>query len=125
VRPGRAADHSPFSSAEVLRRVELYLYPPLGHNRACNGVTLPLPNIPTQCTHAMYPRNVPTQYTPAMYPRNIPAQCTHAMYPRNIPTQYTHAMYPCKVHTIPSLFMIMQKLMLFHRILLVYLPLLI
>jgi len=26
-----------------LGRVELYLYPPLGHNRACNGVTLPLP----------------------------------------------------------------------------------
>ena len=23
-----------------LERVELYLYPPLGHNRACNGVTL-------------------------------------------------------------------------------------
>jgi hypothetical protein len=23
-------------------RVELYLYPTLGHNRACNGVTLPL-----------------------------------------------------------------------------------
>ena len=43
VRPGRAADHSPPSSAEVFGRVELYLYPPLGHNRACNGVTLLLP----------------------------------------------------------------------------------
>jgi len=34
VRPGRAADHSPLSSAEVLEEW------PLGHNRACNGVTL-------------------------------------------------------------------------------------
>ena len=32
LRPGRAADHSPPSSAEV--------YPPVGHNWACNGVTL-------------------------------------------------------------------------------------
>jgi hypothetical protein len=36
VRPGRTADHSPPSSAEVLEE-----YPPLGHNRACNWVTLP------------------------------------------------------------------------------------
>ena len=28
--------------ARGLGRVELYFYPPLGHNRACNGVTLPL-----------------------------------------------------------------------------------
>jgi hypothetical protein len=43
VLQGRDADHSPPSSAGVfLGRVELYLYPPLGHTRACNGVTLPL-----------------------------------------------------------------------------------
>jgi len=41
VRPGRAADHSPPSSAAVIGRVELYLYPPSGPNRACNGITLP------------------------------------------------------------------------------------
>jgi hypothetical protein len=29
-RPGRGADHPPPSSAEVKKRVELYLYPPLG-----------------------------------------------------------------------------------------------
>jgi hypothetical protein len=38
--PGRAAAHSPPSS-QGLGRVELYLYLPLGHNPACNGVTLP------------------------------------------------------------------------------------
>jgi hypothetical protein len=37
VRPGPAADPSPPSGAEV----ELYLYPPLGHNWAGNGATLP------------------------------------------------------------------------------------
>jgi hypothetical protein len=36
---GLAADHSPPSSAEVLEE-ELYLYPPSGLHRACNGVTL-------------------------------------------------------------------------------------
>jgi len=41
VRPGRAADHSPPSSAAVNGRVELYLYPPCGPHRACNGKTLP------------------------------------------------------------------------------------
>jgi len=41
VRPGRAADHSPPSSAAVIGRVELYLYPPSGPHRACNGNTLP------------------------------------------------------------------------------------
>ena len=35
--PGRAADHSPPSSAAVIGRVELYLYPPSGSHRACNG----------------------------------------------------------------------------------------
>jgi len=39
VRPGRAADHSPPSSAGH-GRVELYLYPPSGPHRACNGITL-------------------------------------------------------------------------------------
>ena len=82
-------------------------------------------NVPTQHTHAIYPRNVPMQYTHAIYPRNVPTQYTHAMYPRNIPTQYTHAMYPRKPHTIPSLFIVTQKLMPFHRTLLIYLPLLI
>ena len=38
MRPGRAADHSPPSSHG---RVELYLYPPSGPHRACNGITLP------------------------------------------------------------------------------------
>jgi hypothetical protein len=42
VRLERAADHSPPSSAEVMERVELYLYPPCGPHRAFNGVTLPL-----------------------------------------------------------------------------------
>ena len=42
VRPGRDADHSPPSSAEVM---EVYGYTsthPLGHNRTCNGNTLQL-----------------------------------------------------------------------------------
>jgi len=39
VRPGRAADQSPPSSAAVME--ELYLYPPSGPHRACNGITLP------------------------------------------------------------------------------------
>jgi hypothetical protein len=37
VRPGRASDHSHPSSAKVFERIQLYLYPPLGHNRVCNG----------------------------------------------------------------------------------------
>jgi hypothetical protein len=37
-RPERAADHSPPSSAVVIVRVELYLYPPPGPHRPCNGV---------------------------------------------------------------------------------------
>jgi len=41
VQPGRAADHSPPSSAAVHGRVGLYLYPPSGPHRACNGITLP------------------------------------------------------------------------------------
>ena len=40
VRPGRAADNSPPSSAAVM---EEYLYPHSGPHRACNGNTLPLP----------------------------------------------------------------------------------
>jgi len=42
VRPGRAADHSPPSSDRSHGRVELYVYPPSGPHRACNGITLPL-----------------------------------------------------------------------------------
>jgi hypothetical protein len=42
LRSGRDADHSPPSSAGGHGRVELYLYPPSGPHRACNGVTLPL-----------------------------------------------------------------------------------
>ena len=40
VRSGRAADHSPPSSAEVLKGQSYTSTPPLGHNQACNGVTL-------------------------------------------------------------------------------------
>ena len=43
-RPGRGVGHPPSSSAEVKERVELNLYPPSGPHRACNGITLPLPN---------------------------------------------------------------------------------
>jgi len=42
VRPGRAADHSPPSSAAVM---EEYIYTsthPLGHTGTLNGITLPL-----------------------------------------------------------------------------------
>jgi len=42
VRPERAADHSPPSSAAVMEE-----YPPSGPHRACNGITLPLLNIYT------------------------------------------------------------------------------
>ena len=40
--PERAVDHSPPSSAAVRgqERVGLYLYPPSGPHRACNGKTL-------------------------------------------------------------------------------------
>ena len=41
VRPGRAADHSPLSRSWKSTAIALPP-PPLGHNRACNGVTLPL-----------------------------------------------------------------------------------
>jgi len=37
-RPGRAADHSPPFKCRGHRRVELYLYPPSGPHRACNGI---------------------------------------------------------------------------------------
>ena len=40
VRPGYAADHSPSSSAEVMEEKSCTSTHPLGHNRACNGVTL-------------------------------------------------------------------------------------
>ena len=43
MRPGRATDNSPPSSAVVHGRVELYLYPLSGPHCACNGNTLPLP----------------------------------------------------------------------------------
>ena len=42
VRPGRAADHSPPSSAAVMEEYSYTSTHPLGHNRACNGNTLPL-----------------------------------------------------------------------------------
>ena len=42
VRPGRAADHSPPSSAAVMEEQSYTSTHPLGHNRACNGITLPL-----------------------------------------------------------------------------------
>ena len=45
MRPGRAADHSPTFLCRSHGRVELYLYPPSGPHRACNGITLPLPYI--------------------------------------------------------------------------------
>ena len=41
VHPGRAAYHSPPSSAGGHGRVELHFYPPSGPHRACNGITLP------------------------------------------------------------------------------------
>jgi len=41
MRPGRAADHSPPSSAEVMEEYSYNSTHPLGHNRACNGNTLP------------------------------------------------------------------------------------
>jgi hypothetical protein len=41
VRSGRAADHSPPSSAAVMEELELYLYPPSGPRPACKGITLP------------------------------------------------------------------------------------
>jgi len=40
VRPGRAADQSPPSSAEIMEEKIYTPTHPLGHNRACNGVTL-------------------------------------------------------------------------------------
>ena len=42
VRPGRAADHSPTASAAVTEEQSYTSTKPLGHNRACNGNTLPL-----------------------------------------------------------------------------------
>jgi len=44
VRPERAADPSPPFKRQGRGIVELYLYPTPGHNRACNGVTLPFLN---------------------------------------------------------------------------------
>ena len=42
VRPGRAADHSPPSSASVMEEYSYTSTHTLGHNRACNGNTLHL-----------------------------------------------------------------------------------
>ena len=39
VWPGRAADHSPFSSAAVMEEYSYTSTHPLDHNRACNGNT--------------------------------------------------------------------------------------
>ena len=73
VRPGRAADHSPPSSAAVIGRAEVYLYPPSGPHQACNGITLPfLPQfemeaIVQHCVpvslHLENELKVPTEYT--------------------------------------------------------------
>ena len=41
VWPGHAADHSPTLQCCSHGRVELYLYPPSGPHRPCNGITLP------------------------------------------------------------------------------------
>ena len=43
VQPGRAADHSPPSSAAVVEEYSYTSTPPSGPHRACNGNTLPLP----------------------------------------------------------------------------------
>ena len=43
VFPGRAADHSPSSSAVVMEEQSYNSTHPLGHNRACNVNPLPLP----------------------------------------------------------------------------------
>ena len=43
LRPGRAADPSPPSSAGVMEEQNYTSTHPLGHNRACNGNILPLP----------------------------------------------------------------------------------
>ena len=42
VRPGRDAEHSLPSSAVVIEEYSYNSTHPLGHNRACNGDTLPL-----------------------------------------------------------------------------------
>ena len=59
VRPGRAADHSPPSSAVVMDDYSYNSTHPLGHNRACNGNALPLPpgltfNNCTLCPHNVF-----------------------------------------------------------------------
>ena len=41
VRPGRAADHSPHSSAAVMEEYSYNFIHPLGHSRAGNGNALP------------------------------------------------------------------------------------
>ena len=41
VRPGRAADHSPPSSAVIMEEQSYTATHPPDHNRACNGITLP------------------------------------------------------------------------------------
>jgi hypothetical protein len=40
--PGVKCGRVVLLTSHPLGRVELYLYPPLGHNRTCTGVTLPL-----------------------------------------------------------------------------------
>ena len=41
--PGVKCGRGVLLTTQPLGRVELYLYPPLGHNRTCKGVALPLP----------------------------------------------------------------------------------
>jgi hypothetical protein len=47
VRPGRDADPSPHSTAEVKNRVELYLYCPQGPSWSMKGWNLPIPPLHT------------------------------------------------------------------------------
>ena len=62
VRPGRAADYSTPSSTVVMEEYSYTSTHPLGHNRACNGNTIPfrlriiykLQNIHSGCVSTHY-----------------------------------------------------------------------
>jgi hypothetical protein len=63
-RPGRGVDHSPPSSAEVKKKIELYLYSPSGTLWPVLGWVLPLPYICSPYTHLWCQQTNITFYLP-------------------------------------------------------------
>ena len=66
MRPGRAADHFTPFLCRGHGRVELYLYPPSGPHRACNGITLLFYSYYYRGDMKFTAQNVPIQIPPVL-----------------------------------------------------------